>query len=472
MNPTVEECPAALGRTARSPRPGRPMRRDLRTIMGEGAAASVMVGVGESYLPAFVLAMGLGQVAAGLITTVPLLAGALLQMISPAAVRRLGSHRRWAIICALFQAASFLPLCVAALMGHMNVVAVFAVAAVYWGSGLAINPAWSTWVDTMVPQRIRARYFSRRTRVGQFATLSGFVLGGVSLQIGASSNRQLIAFALIFLLASMCRFISAACFAGQSEHRPLAPGQCHVSLRNFFGRFRQSPSGRLLVYLLSVQAAAQIAGPYFTPYMLGPMHLSYGSYVTLIAVSFAAKAISLPAFGSFAERFGTRKLLLVGGLGIVPVSGLWLVSHSFAFLIGVQVLAGVTWAAYELAVFLLLFETIRPEERTSILTSYNLANSVATVAGSLLGGALLAFCGKHQETYLLLFALSSAARALTVLGLLRVPEFSTPPHVRRLGAPRLPPGMHVDGAEVPAPERRLRAVFRAAPPASSPRPVG
>jgi MFS family permease len=113
---------------------------------------------------------------------------------------------------------------------------------------------------------------------------------------------------------------------------------------------------------------------------------------------------------------------LLGGLGIVPVSGLWLISNSFAFLLLVQVIAGVTWAAYELAMFLLFFETIRAEERTSILTSYNFANSMATVAGSLLGGALLATCGKTEQVYLSLFALSSVARALTLFALLRVPD--------------------------------------------------
>jgi len=37
-------------------------------------------------------------VAAGLITTLPLLAGALLQLVSPAGVRRIGSHRRWVVL--------------------------------------------------------------------------------------------------------------------------------------------------------------------------------------------------------------------------------------------------------------------------------------------------------------------------------------------------------------------------------------
>jgi MFS family permease len=456
LNPIADpECLGALGRAHRAPagRPRRPdhpspLRRDLRAILGEGAAASTMVGPGENYLPAFVLAMGMGQVAAGLIATVPLVVGAFLQLISPAAVRRLGSHRRWVVMCAVLQAVSLVPLSIAALAGSMNTLALFAVAAVYWGAGMGTSPSWSTWVDTLVPERIRAPYFSRRTRVGQIATLAGFVIGGVSLQVGAWSDRRLTAFGFVFLLASVCRFVSAACLASQSEPRPLANGHRSVSMREFFGRFRHSAGGRLLFYLLAVQAAAQIAGPYFTPYMLGPMQLSYASYVTLIAVSFAAKALALPACGTFAKRFGAQKLLWLGGLGIVTVSGLWLISNSFVFLLGVQVVAGVTWAAYELAMFLLFFETIRPEERTSVLTTFNFANAVATVSGSLLGGALLAWCGKSEETYLLLFGLSSAARALSVIALARVPDFATTAHLpsRRAAVQPAAPAPGVEGA--------------------------
>jgi MFS family permease len=429
LNPIAEqESSSAVRRAALTAR--RPLRRgryralrgDLRAILGEGAASSIMVGVGESYLPAFALAMGMGQVAAGLITTIPLLAGALLQLISPVGVRFFGSHRRWVVLCAVLQACSFVPLCLAALLGSMPTLAVFVVAAVYWGSGLGTSPAWSTWIDTLVPPRIRAHYFSRRTRVCQIATLLGFVAGGVSLQIGDWADRRLMAFALVFLLASICRAVSAALLASQSEPRPQANGHRQVSMAEFFTRLRRAGDGRLLFYFLSVQTAAQIAGPYFTPYMLGPMQLSYATYVSLIGISFAAKAFSLPAFGRFAHRFGTRKLLWLGGLGIVPISGLWVISNSFPFLVLVQVLAGVTWAAYELAMLLLFFETIRPEERTSILTTFNFANSLATAAGSLLGGGLLVWLGKSQQAYLLLFALSSAARALTLFGLARVPR--------------------------------------------------
>jgi predicted MFS family arabinose efflux permease len=273
----------------------------------------------------------------------------------------------------------------------------------------------------LVPARLRTSYFARRTRLGQLALLLGFVLGGLSLQAGAWLDCRLSVFALLFLLAATFRFVSAALLASQSE--PPQRGKPHrqVPMREFFVRLRKTSDGRLLFYLLSVQAAAQIAGPYFTSFMLGPMKLSYASYVTLIAVSFGAKALSLPAFGRFARCFGTGKLLWLGGIGIVPVSSLWLIWQNFTFLLFVQITAGVTWAAYELAMLLMFFESIRPEERTSVLTSFNFANSIATAAGSLLGGALLAYGGKSHGSYLLLFGLSSAARLLTLVALARVP---------------------------------------------------
>jgi hypothetical protein len=55
----------------------------------------------------------MGEVVAGLIACVPLLAGAILQLVSPYGVRTLGSYRRWVSACAAVQAASFIPLVVA-----------------------------------------------------------------------------------------------------------------------------------------------------------------------------------------------------------------------------------------------------------------------------------------------------------------------------------------------------------------------
>ncbi|HVX63192.1 MAG TPA: MFS transporter [Pirellulales bacterium] len=389
--------------------------------MADGAAFSLMVGAGETYLPAFVLAAGLGELAAGLITTVPLLAGGLLQLVSPWAIRRLGSHRRWVVLCAFCQALSFLPLALGAWLGTVPAALVFLMASIYWGAGLAAGPAWSTWVGTLVPERVRPTYFARRTRISQAGVMIGFVAAGVSLQFGASTGHVTAVFAAIFSAAAACRLVSTLFVASQSEPVPPSGDHRDVPLRELIGRLRHGADGSLLIYLLSVQCAAQIAGPYFTPYMLKQVRFSYLQYVVLIGVSFAAKVVALPALGRLARRVGARQLLWLGGVGIVPVSAMWLVSNTFAWLLVVQILAGVTWAAYELAMFLLFFESIPASERTSVLTTYNFGHALATVLGSLVGGALLAALGKSPAVYLAIFGLSSIARLATIILLSRVP---------------------------------------------------
>ncbi|MBI3865834.1 MAG: MFS transporter [Planctomycetia bacterium] len=421
----------------------RALRKNLRNSVSDGAAFAVTVGIGETYFPAFVLAMGMGEIASGLVASVPLLMGAILQMISPAAVTWLGSNRRWVLTCVALQSASFVPLVIASIVGTMPVWGVFASVALYWGAGLGAGPAWNTWMETVVPFRVRAPFFAMRTRFGQAGTLLGFLAGGAALQYGKHSGHVLEAFAVIFALAAVCRSLSARFLSRQSESVAVHAEQKQVTLRELCSRIRGGSSERLLLYFLAVQVAVQISGPYFSPFMLGQLKISYLDYVGLLATSFVAKILMLPACGRFATQFGVRKLLWVGGIGIMPVSGLWLYAHTYAQLVVLQFAAGAVWAAYELAMFLLFFEACRREERTSILTIFNLANAVALVIGALIGGGVLKLLGQSHETYLVLFGLSSFARAATLIILKLAPAVDEAEPA--LNVPRLQP------ASIPTP---------------------
>jgi MFS family permease len=176
-----------------------------------------------------------------------------------------------------------------------------------------------------------------------------------------------------------------------------------------------------VTYLSLVQAAAYFASPYFAPYMLCVLKLSYGEYVLLISTAYVARVISLPLWGSVATHFGTRRLLWIGGLGIVPSAGAWLVSDRFWYLILVQLAGGAAWAAYELAVFLVGVNSVRAEERTSVLSVFNLATTAGIVVGSILGGSVLVLLGQSREVYYILFAGSSILRLGTLYFLPRIP---------------------------------------------------
>ena len=413
------------------------LRRDLWVSTADAATYSVMVGCGETYIPAFALALGLGPVAAGMLVSVPIFAGALFQLVTPLAVRWLGTNRGWVIACTVVQSLSFVPLVFWALRGKAQLAELLVAASVYWAAGMAGAPAWNTWMGTLVPERMRTSYFAQRNRLGQFCIFLGFVVGGLTLQAGETHGLTLLAFAVLFTAAGVCRLVStlflAACsepdqrstvatangVAAAQQDEPPPPTQIR-QLHNAISTMIVSPSGALVVYLCSLSFAAQFSGPYFTPYMLRESHFSYSAFMLVSATSFLVKGLVLPSLGRLGSRIGSLGLLWIGGLSTIPLSLLWLPSTNISYLIGVQIVAGTCWASYELAVVLLFFEAVPHRERTGVITAYNLGLAVATLAGAGAGGIVLRMLGEDRNAYCMVFALSSLLRLATVPLLLRV----------------------------------------------------
>ncbi len=403
-----------------------PLRRDLRAIFAEGVLFSVMVGAGESYISAFALALGMGEVASGWIATFPLLAGGILQLVTPWGVRQVGSPRRWTSMGALLQGCAFVPLAIGAFAQGMPGPLVFAAATLYWAAGLAVGPSWNVWVERLVPASLRARYFARRNSGAQLGLLAGLLLGGVVLQLTAERSAVLWGFGSMFALAGICRLASIRFFLQQTD---VPPGSFAVKGFPALRLVRHPPRGpgaKLLAYMLMLMASVMIAGPFFSAYMLRELRLPYWGYMAITATSLVAKVLVLPFLGRFARRFGLATLLRLSWLGIAPMAALWLVSSRMEYLIALQIVSGVAWAAHEYATFLLLFDTVRSESRTAVLTAHNLANAVVHVSGSLLGGWIFERVGGHLAGYQAIFLASSITRVACVGLLLGVPEGRVP----------------------------------------------
>ncbi len=391
------------------------LRSNLRASVLDGGAFSLMVGIGETYLPAFVLALGLGEAMAGLVAAVPMLGGSMLQMAAPWGVRRLGSLKRWVVACALMQAVSLLPLVFFAVTRRESAWAIFLAATVYWASGLGVAPAWNTWMGALIPRRLRAHFFGRRVRITQACLLSGLIAGGLILQQAGSGDAKVHAFAALFGLAMLSRLVSARYLAAQTDV-PL-PVEEHrvVSVRALIRRASHSADGRLVAYLLALQTTAQLASPFFTPYMLEKLRFPYALFMIVLATSYLTKVVASPLLGRLAARHGARLLLRIGGAGIVPLAWVWTLTDDWRWLLLIQVVSGLAWGSFEIANLLMFFETIREEERTSVLTAFNFLNALATVVGASVGAWLLGHLGETKAAYHTMFTLSTLARATTLI---------------------------------------------------------
>ncbi|HVS18816.1 MAG TPA: MFS transporter [Planctomycetota bacterium] len=407
-------------------------RRDLGLSLWDGVFFSLMVGLGETYLPAFALALGHGDVTSGLLASLPMLAGGLVQLAAPRAAHALGSNRRWVVAAATLQAAVFVPLTWAAWSGRMGALWLYVAAAAYWAAGLGAGPAWTSWFPPQVPRRLRSSYFASRTRAAQAAVFVGLVGGGIALRAFDGRGRALAGFALLFALAGIFRAVSTGLLAAHSEGpaRPLPP----LTIRRALSRMGSSELRRLFGYLVVVQAGVNFAAPYFTPYMLGRLGLGYGAYVALVAAAFGARVLALPLWGRLGHRIGGQRLLWIGAVGIAPTALPWAATDDFAILFAAQIGAGVVWAAFELGTFLALFERLPDGERTSLLALYNLVNAAAIAAGSIAGGLVLWNFGRTNETYTFLFAGTVVLRLAALAILPRTPAPAPVPSAEPIGA--------------------------------------
>lgn len=396
------------------------LRRDLLVSTADAVAFSVMVGCGETYLPAFALAVGSGPVVAGLVASVPLLAGAIVQLAAPLAVARLGSERRWVIVCSAAQALAYVPLVIWALRGRAEAWQLLVAAAVYWSAGMAAGPAWTSWMAALIPGRIRAGYFAGRNRGCQLAVFAAFVAGGLILRAEDTRDEPLIGFAVLFTTAAVARLVSVGCLWACSEPRrrerpAVAWRPIGARLAAALRDLRHGPGGRLVAFLCSFMFGVQFAGPYFTPYMLEALDFSYGEFLVVMAAGFLVKAILLPTIGRLGSRVGPARLLRLASLAIAPLSLLWLPSSAVGWLVGVQLVAGSCWAAYELSVALLFFDLAEDRDRANVVTVYNLGLAVATVAGAACGGAVLEWLGEGREAYAAVFAGSCLIRTAALV---------------------------------------------------------
>lgn len=421
------------------------LRRNLKAMNADGFSFSVMVGIAETYLPAFVLARGLGEVNAALIATVPVMLGSILQLLAPMALQRLKSYRRFVVLTASIQACSMLVLMGMALVPYVPAWAVFIPATLYWAAGLSVGPAWNTWVEYLVPQKIRSGFFARRSRMCHVGVLLGLISGGLFLRWSVAHELTVAVFAVLFGIGALGRFVSARMLARQTEHLTTtgwtgddadrSPTELNrsqdpyesgtpdiVPAKDRFAAILQAlkqpgSAGRLVLFLMAVQTAVHVSGPYFTPYMLKVLNLSWVQYMSLLSLGFIGKMLSLPWAGRFANRFGPDRLLWVGSIGIVPVSALWFFSQNMWWLATVQILSGLVWGCYELAVLLQFFRQIPGERRVAVLTLYNLGNSTAMVLGTVIGGLLLNALGRGPDAYLTLFVASGCMRFFALLAM-------------------------------------------------------
>jgi MFS family permease len=403
----------------------------MRLSLADALFYALMVGAGEVYFLADAVRLGATPLQQALVITLPLFVGTVGPLMALGFLGRF--HRRKPIVvsAASAQALTLATIVVVDLSGSLTPTLLIALASAYQVFAQAAGTAWASWYGDVVPARIRGRYFATRNRIAQVATSASLILAGLLLQRLEPGPAGSVApgtggggYALIFGAAALFRLVSVFLLAVSPE-----PAAELITNRHETLAFARSPEGlpvrRLLIFAATLQLSVYLASPYFGPFMLDELKLTYTQYMAGSVAVVLLKFASLPSWGRLVDRYGARAVFLLAAVLVALVPLPWLWTRGVAMVIVAQALSGLSWGGHELSQFSLLLESSPTRSRLYVFATMSILTGFAQLLGSLLGGWLLTAVDRR---FAVLFVVSAASRLAIAL---TAPQWIP----TRLGAP-------------------------------------
>jgi hypothetical protein len=391
-------------------------KQHVRASFRDATYTSLNIGMAESYFCAFMLALGISEVVAGLGTVVPQFIGVLFQLISIRSFFRRYSLKNRLLLFLGVQGLSMIPLILIGWYQIKSEILVMGILGIYWASLLSLNPPWNRLIGHTVPAKFRLAFFSIRSQFGQFSVLIGLVASGVLLYWAKNQGSELQVFVGIFLAGLMLKLFSWFEIKFNHNDYDLPPGSEHrVRLRDFLRQIRHTEQGKLVLFLFFFYITVHFSAPYFNPYMLGQLKFNYLEYMAVTSIAYLGRVFAFKILQRHAKSKHVNQLLVVSAIGITTSPLWWALTENYWAILVIEFLSGCYWAGFELSTILLYYQKIDDRERTSIITYITFLSTAGMLIGSMLGALMMKNLPPDWNHYIVLFAASTFLRGLVIM---------------------------------------------------------
>jgi len=403
----------------------RKKENSLKLSIKEGSASAFMSGAGESYVVPYALSLNANNIQIGFLSSFVSLFGAFSQIIGSKFLYYF-DRKKLVLFSVFMQATMWLALLgigFLAWKGIINGVAATALVIIYTLYAIAGNiggPSWFSWMGDLVPEKKRGEYFSKRNKIVGVIALSVTLMSAFVLDYYKSKGILFIGFVILFVIASIGRYFSGI-FLTQHYHP-----KYEMNKESYFGFLqfvKKSPKnnfGKFVIYISLINLTTNFAAPFFAVYMLRDLGYSYTTFVIVSMSASLFTILSMSSLGKIGDKYGNKMLLTIGSIIIPFAPFLWVFSGNPVYLIlTAQLLAGVGWAAFNLASSNFIYDAVTPQRRALCVSYFSMMNGIGIFIGASLGGLFAQYVHiGFMNIFLLIFVISSLARGLIVLLLL------------------------------------------------------
>ncbi|MGC9309074.1 MAG: MFS transporter [Candidatus Nanoarchaeia archaeon] len=403
------------------------IQKSLNDSVREGGYASIMSSLGASYFSPFAIALNASSSQIGILHALASLFPGFIKLKSSKLIERY-SRKKIVLTGCLIQALSFLPLISLALLYYFNVIQnviwlVIGIIALFYAAGSVTHPAWFSWMGSLVPDKERGRYFSRRNRIAGFFGVVGMIIGGLILNYSELFGYVMIGFSLLFFFSFIFRMFSLRLLNKQYEPRIKVRKKDYFSFFQFLKQAKESAFGRFVLFTGVFRIVFGIATPFWAVYLLRELNLSYIWFMAIVVSGVLFQLFWYPVLGKFSDRYGNVALLRNAVLFLAFVPFLWVFSvflplqgvylNLYLFFIP-QIVSGFGMAGFLLATNNYIYDSISNEQQTFGSAYFNFVDGIGMFLGAGIGSLLALLNISFMNPILFIILISGLGRFLVV----------------------------------------------------------
>lgn len=346
----------------------------------EGLFYALMVSSTETYALYYFTKKGISGVELALLSTLPILLGAVGQLIIPRLVNRAVGQF---LLVAQFVQLVGLALIIYCTSHDVPFFWTLTSLSLYWIGGQNAGPLWLDWVSVHCQKKSFSYFLGRRNSFVVFCTMIFFLALSFLIEHGVS-------FVQIFTLGLIARVLASCLQAIMIYASRNAFHNAHDLVED---DVQEDIKEKEILYSFFCwgglfRFGVALCSPFFITYMINDLKLSTPSFVLLSAIPFLGRSLFQSNWVRATEQGRSYYGIQVACLAISILPVLWTFSDNFYYLILLQIMSGIFWGGMELTQVLMIQNHAYGSSRR-YTGLQGAIFTVFSVLGALCGGILI-----------------------------------------------------------------------------------
>jgi MFS family permease len=363
-------------------------KKNWNLAMREGVFSAIVMGITQDYFAPFILFLGATATQVGLLTALPNLFSAMIQVKAAELVNIFRSRKYAVQVTMILQALILLTLVFFAFFGLANIWIMSFLIIIFVCVGALLAGVYSSMLVDFVDNPHKGELLGKRNRLVGLLMILSSLSAGLFLFYGKYFN-QLYVFATLFLFAGIFRLFALRIFSRMTEKSIVVDAQNNFTLGQFFSRLRESNFAKFVLFVSAMQFAANLASPFFAVHMLKDLGFNYITYTIVTISATATIYFMMQRWGKHADIVGNLRVIrfVAPFIGVVPL--LWILDRSVWYLIFAQVFSGFVWSGFTLCTVNFIYDAVSEGKRVRCISYFNFCSGIAVCLGVLTGGFIL-----------------------------------------------------------------------------------